>query len=90
MKQLDSLNERVQFAIAIIFSNYRIAFQKNEKIESKETNFRRLQNHVFCENFCLITNSNDSKRTRLLLQCKRHDKNIRDTKKWKKIDIQKR
>ena len=84
MKQLKSIEKRMQFAIAIIFSNHRIAFQKNEKIENKKANFRRLQNYVFCENFCLITNSNDSKRTRLLLHCKRYDKNIRDTKKLKK------
>ena len=90
MKQLDSLEKRVQLAIAIISSNHRIASQKDEEIESKKTDFRRLQNYVFCEDFCLITNSNDSKKARLLLQCKRHDKNTRDTRKLKKKDIRKR
>ena len=90
MKQLYSLEERVQIAIAIISSNHRISSQKDEVIASKKTNFRRLQNYAFCQNFCLVTNFDDVKRTRLLLKCKRHDKKTRDYRKLKKQDIRKR
>ena len=90
MEQLNSNAKLLRLAIAVIPPNHRIASQKNEEIQSKKADFRRLQNYIFCEGFCLITDSNDSKRRRLLLLCKRHDKVTRDTRKLEESGARKR
>ena len=44
----------------------------------------RLQDYAFTQRFCLVVESYDKKRQRLIMECFRHKKKIRNTRKLKK------
>ena len=81
-----SLDARLQRAIASLPSSHRLPPSESEIFISWEEGKTRLQNYAFTQGFALVTETNDKKNHLVILDCTRHHKRERNTRKLEEKD----
>ena len=81
-----SLDARLQRAIASLPSSHRLPPSESEIFISWEEGKTRPQNYVFTQGFALVTETNDKKNHLVILDCTRHHKRERNTRKLEEKD----
>ena len=83
-----TINAFLKIKIRKIFdffsSIHRLFFNTDETMTDLDERKLRFQNFAFSQNFCLMIESYDKKKQRMIMKCFRHKKKIRNTRKLKK------
>jgi hypothetical protein len=79
-----SLNVKIRKIIDLLLSTHRLSSSTNEMMTDLDEEKIRLQDYAFTQRFCLVIESYDKKRQRLIMKCFRHKKKTRNTRKLKK------
>ena len=81
-----SLETRLQNALALLPPSHRLPPQENESFGSWNEGKTRLQDYAFTQGFALVTETNDKKNHIVILECTRHHKKERNTRKLEEKD----
>ena len=81
-----SLDARKQHAIALLPPPHLLPPQENELFSSWEEAKTRLQDYAFTQGFALVTETHDKKNHLIVLDCTRHHKRVRNTRKVEEED----
>ena len=81
-----SLDARKQHAIAHLPPPHLLPPQENELFSSWEEAKARLQDYAFTQGFALVTETHDKKNHLIVLDCTRHHKRVRNTRKVEEED----
>ena len=81
-----SLDLRKQHAIALLLSPHLLPPQENELFSSWKKAKTRLQDYAFTQGFALVTETHDKKNHLIVLDCTRHHKRVRNTRKVEEED----
>ncbi|MCJ1467533.1 hypothetical protein MMC07_006158 [Pseudocyphellaria aurata] len=86
MSSNTSLEKRIRNAIDLLPPAHRIPPSDDEVVTGPEEGKLRLQDYAFTQGFCLVVASYDKKRQRLIMECSRHKKKTRNTRKIEEED----
>ena len=81
-----SLDARKQHAIALLPPPHLLPPQENELFSSWDEAKTRLQDYAFTQGFALVTETHDKKNHLIVLDCTRHHKRVRNTRKVEEED----
>jgi hypothetical protein len=81
-----SLDVKIRKMIDLLPSTHRLPPITDEMISDLDEGKIRLQDYAFTQRFCLMIESYDKKRQRLIMKCSRHKRKTRNTRKLKEED----
>jgi hypothetical protein len=76
-----SLDVKIRKIIDLLLSAHRLSSSTDEMMTDLDEGKIRLQDYAFTQKFCLVIESYDKKRQRLIMKYSRHKK--KDSKHWK-------
>jgi hypothetical protein len=80
------LNVKLRKATDLFPPAHRLPPISGEIVPGPDEGKIRLQDYAFTQGFCLVVASYDKKRQRLIMECSRHKKKTRNTRKLKEED----